>query len=395
MPPPGDRPLVRMPGGHEMPGEDNLRWSELVRLATRFGRLSELGAPAAVLAGEGAMLVAAFEAAVRGEASAQEPPSAEDAPSATTPSHEDGSCMEAADPTVPLQAAIARDGSILVQFAYAALHLAADGRVLDAFPTFGARLGLLSPDLRHALFSGLGGLHVRDLDARRWIDSLPDDLPCVTLDEGHEESYLVDPRRGLYRRLFEVADYPALEAISPDGRFVWVEDKERSGGVYEVERGVRVLVPEALAIGSPPLLERDGRLEEDADHERAPSHARTAALALAGGDRFLLAAHGVVSLDDRVMLRIAEPWPVVAFARAGDALLVVRRDVASWIDLQPLVVRRRFQLSDLHAALRLDGVAEGSDEERHALLLRYGGAWGLSRARAKKAPAPPKRVRVV
>lgn len=58
----------------------------------------------------------------------------------------------------------------------------------------------------------------------------PRPSPGLIADEDLERAQLVDVRTGRIARLPEVVDYPVLALVSPDGRWVWVEDKEGNGG---------------------------------------------------------------------------------------------------------------------------------------------------------------------
>jgi hypothetical protein len=415
VPPPGDRPLCVMPGGHAMPGVDTAVLARVIDASVRLGRLTELGAPEIILRLERRQLQQAFETLLR------RPRAAEDAWSLDAPADDDGGdawaeadgedappsagpSLEAAyvaplDPGRPLAAALLTDGSVLLQLAYVALHLARDGRIRDAFPTGELRLQCTSPDGRFALFDGMQ-LCARDLLARAWTAALPPDLPCVVMQEVNEAAILVDARAGRSRRLTELGDYPTVSVMSPDGRHLWIEDKEGSGGVFSAASSLLELAVPRLGLGDQtvPLLDASGRLLDpvesgrDADEDDAGGAGRAArALVLRPNDRFRLAYGPFVADDARVILTLAGPAPVVAFHHGGEELLAVRRDAAVLLDLsgRPRVALT-FDLTSIHEALRLPGLARrGGGAAADPLLVRFGGAWALAKATAAELRALP------
>ena len=66
-----------------------------------------------------------------------------------------------------------------------------------------------------------------------------DATPGVWFDESLERSFLFDDR-GRSIRLRDISDYPTIVGFSPDHRFVWVEDKHGSGGVFRTRDGALV-----------------------------------------------------------------------------------------------------------------------------------------------------------
>lgn len=234
IPPPGDRPLLAMPGGHAMPGADTMRYAGLLSRSVRLARLAELAAPEIILLHEYSLLQQSFERLLRGPRTASdlwdpEDEDEESAAGAAAAAPDGGPLLDATfgepiDPCLPLAAALLTDGSLIIQFPYAALHAERSGRIRDVFATGTARLQCTSPDGGFALFHGMGG-HVRDLVARKWTPQRPEGLPCVVMEESQESAILVDMKRGRSRRLTELGDYPTINVMSPDGRHVWVGDR--------------------------------------------------------------------------------------------------------------------------------------------------------------------------
>jgi hypothetical protein len=406
--PPGDRPLVSMPGGHAMPGPDNLAYSSLIERRNRMARLLELNAPEIILAHEAAAVnerFAALWAQMSGERSAtmaawqmdpdedeaQEGSDTPGSPVSIPPDDLEGSFTKPPDPTRPVSGAILEDGSVLLQYSYAILHIAKTGRILRVIPAVGHQILATTADSRHVLTQRIG-LHLYDLREGRWSTEVPDELPCVYMDEAQEQALLIDTKKGGGRMLHEVADYPDLYVSSPDGRFLWVEDKERSGGVFSAETALCVLLPGELRISEevPSVLRRDGtRLSFNDDAEdRWPERPTFCAIALARSDRFVLVDFGVVAIDDQPHLLLEPPLPAVALSRSGEQLLVFRRAeahlVTSW-NGEPLA---RFDVSALEADLALTALGKLPRKARQALLTKFGGTWGM-------AAAPPAEIAAV
>lgn len=398
--PPGDRPLVTMPGGHAMPGADNLAYASLVERRNRMLRLLELNAPEIILVHEAATLnerFAALYAQMRGEPAKtawhmdpdeDEPRNATEIPSGPVsipPDDLDGHFTKPPDPARPVGGAILEDGSLLLQYSYVILHIAKTGRILRAIPAVGHQILAATSDSRHVLTQRVG-LHLYDLREGRWITDVPSELPCVFMDEAQEQAILVDARKGGGRMLHEVFDYPDLYISSPDGRFLWVEDKERSGGVFSAETALCVLVPSEMRLAEdvPSVLRHDGtrlRLSDD-EQDRWPERPAWCAIALARSDRFVLVENGVVALDDKPILLLEPPVPVVALSRNGERLLVFRPAEAQLVALDDDVIVARYDVSVLRDALSLAPLGKLKRAAREALLMRFGGLWGLASAAA-------------
>ena len=402
--PPGDRPLLTMPGGHAMPGPDNLAYASLIDRRNQLIRLLELNAPEIILVHESAATgerLAALWAQMSGEPAKtawkldEGEDNTESGGGAETPMGPislpsgdiDGSFTRPPDPTRPVNGAILEDGSVLLQYSFVILHVAKTGRILRAIPALGHQILATSADGRYVLTRRMG-LHLYDLREGRWSTETPADLPCVFMDEALEQAFLVDAKKGGGRRLHELGDYPDLYVTSPDGRFLWVEDKERSGGVFSAESALRVLMPSEMRLSekTPSVLRRDGtRLRFDDDlEERWPERPTWCALALARSNRFVLVEFGVVAVDDRPVLLLDLPHPVVALSRDGDKLLVFRPDEAMIVSIwDGGRIFARFDVSGLRDDLSLTALGKLPRKMREALLTKFGGAWGLAAAPAQ------------
>jgi hypothetical protein len=402
--PPGDRPLVTMPGGHAMPGPDNLAYASLIEHRNRMLRLIELNAPEIIQVHEAATLnerFAALWARMSGEPAKtawevdreDDDEEGADKPAGpiTLPPEDVESFFtitKPPDPTRPVSGAILEDGSVLLQYSYVILHVSKTGRILRAIPAVGHQILATSADSRLVLTQRIG-LHLYDLREGRWSTEVPSDLPCVFMDEAQEQAFLVDAKKGGGRILHEVGDYPDLYTTSPDGRFIWVEDKERSGGVFSAETALCVLMPSEMRISEdlPSILRADGtRLTlEDEDQDRWSERPTWSAIALAPSDRFVLVESGVVAVDDRPRLLLEPPLPAVALSRDGDKLLVFRRAEALVVESVSGEPHARFDVSGLEADLALTPLGKLPKKTREALLIRFGGTWGL-------AAAPPSQI---
>lgn len=394
--PPGDRPLVTMPGGHAMPGPDNLAYSSLVERRNRMSRLLELNAPEIILVHEAAAVnerFAALYSQLSGEpakAAWQMDPDEDEArestpagPFSIPPDDLDGYFTKPPDPARPVGGAILEDGSVLLQYSYAILHVAKTGRILRVIPAVGHQILATTSDSRHVLTQRTS-LHLYDLREGCFTLDDPGELPCVYMDEAQEQALLVSARDGGGRMLHEVGDYPDLYVSSPDGRFIWVEDKERSGGVFSAETALCVLVPSELRVSEniPSVLRRDGTCLsfEEHDEDRWPERPTWCAIALAQSDRFVVVDFGVVALDDRPYLVLEPPLPAVALSRDGEHLLVFRRAEARVVGSLSGEPIARFDVSALEADLTLTALGKLSKKARQALLSKFGGTWGLAAA---------------
>jgi hypothetical protein len=351
--PPGDRPLVRMPGALRMPGPRTLDYVELVAGARRLHRLMELDAPGIILRNECAMLQATLDRLVTQPSGASRwADEKEGVGLDARPPDKEGFWISPPDPTRPVAAAFVDDESILVQFPFTVVHLDLEGQILDAFEAPSCELLGVDPDGRYALFHR-NGFHVRDLQEHAFLDRVPDAFPAVFMHEDHEMAFLVDARNKRSSRLRDVVDYPAFWALSPDGLHLWVEDKEGSGGIYGTDTALREAPGERLRCEfSFPLLGIDGRLEDEAYEEREPEYPFVCALALDEEDRFVTADGRVIARDGKVQMMLAPPAPVVAFSQSAEQALVVRRDHAAIVDLEEREVSARVTLGQLADELK-------------------------------------------
>lgn len=179
-----------------------------------------------------------------------------------------------------------------------------------------------------------------------------DDELATWFNEVYEESYLTRSD-GTFARLDEVIDYPRVSAFTPERAFVWVEDKEQSGGVFRVADAAlvgAVRVPE-LGWQGRPLFSSEGRVGElgeidewqEARWEALDDEPECeGALARDADGAWLFYAGGLLWRDTTPLCAFEPPVRVAAFdergerfaALIGTTLLVIRLAGA---ELQSLV----------------------------------------------------------
>lgn len=103
---------------------------------------------------------------------------------------------------------------------------------------------------------------ILDHEQGKWIGQYKG-LEMAYMEElGPEKAYLVDLERQQAIRLEEVIDYPLPSVRSRNGKYIWVEDKEALGGIYEARSGWLIFSPGFYGSGEePPFLTREGELQ--------------------------------------------------------------------------------------------------------------------------------------
>ncbi|MFS8065340.1 MAG: hypothetical protein ACMG6S_03105 [Byssovorax sp.] len=161
-----------------------------------------------------------------------------------------------------------------------------------------------------------------DLANGAWIARPKSDAtPGVWFNESLERSYLVGDR-GRSIRLRDLSDYPTIVGFSPDHRFVWVEDKHGSGGVFRTRDGALVTMrPGTNAnLGGLPRLTAAGALAV-AREEWSPSKKQeAAALVRTPRGTWMSFGEGVVSADWTPFLVLDGASRVAAFDTHGTRL---------------------------------------------------------------------------
>ena len=117
--------------------------------------------------------------------------------------------------------------------------------VAFSLPTKGELIGLSGGDYLLA-FRFLEHVLVYDLNAQKWLEHYGG-VDLVYIEElSPENAYLVDIKRQQTLLCEEVIDYPMPSIRTRDGKFIWVEDKEASGGIYDTDSGWPVFNPGGL-----------------------------------------------------------------------------------------------------------------------------------------------------
>lgn len=105
-----------------------------------------------------------------------------------------------------------------------------------------------------------------DLGAEKWKDAYKGLRFAFVEELGNERPYLVDISRQQAIQLEEILDYPMPPLRSGDGKFVWAEDKEAHGGIYDTETGWLIFSPGYFDSDlTPRLLTKAGELQALSD----------------------------------------------------------------------------------------------------------------------------------
>jgi hypothetical protein len=289
---------------------------------------------------------------------------------------------------------------LVLQLPYAIVHLERRGRVRGIYPGRALRKLIAVSRGGQVLFEGaLAGLAVLDPARRDYVDTMPEDLPCVIMFEAQEQAYISDLRRDRTRAIPDLGDYPTIDATSPDGRYLWTESKHGLGGIYEAATALRVCDVRRWEKSRPvPMLLGDRVVTPGGDDDdEGPPEGQRHALVGSGDGRFLVVDETMVLLDGEPLLVLDKP-AVVALHPAGAEVLVVRGTALTVVELSsPPRIVVRLDLSPLVPSLTLDGLGLGP-ERRAALVARFGSAHGVKNAgagdvEAAVGPAAAKRLR--
>lgn len=161
-----------------------------------------------------------------------------------------------------------------------------------------------------------------DLANGAWIARPKSDAtPGVWFDESLERSYLCDDR-GRSLRLHDVSDYPTLVVFSPDHRFVWVEDKHGSGGVFRTRDGALVTMRPGNddSLRGLPRLTAAGELAVARDGWSPAKKQDAAALVRTPRGTWMSFGEGVVSVNWTPFLVLDGASHVAAFDKHGTRL---------------------------------------------------------------------------
>jgi hypothetical protein len=305
----------------------------VINLAGRLARVIELSAPALIVALMRARLQAAFEKLI------------------DTLDGKPGAAFVAAEPMYfepigaqttrktaakgPCGAAFAGEHGVLVSRGNETVLVGPDAPP-RRYPTPVLRLYATSVDGKLALFkhARLGHHHLLDLETGSWLRAARDGFPRALVRADESGAHVADlPRQR--ERPVEVTDGPpALDATSPDNRFIWVADADDYGGIYEAASGDLVAWPVLAQLITVEETDR----ADDALRHLAAAFVRTPR------DTFCFFTGGRV-FDGEAELRlpegVGEPL-AAAFDQSGDRLLLAVRDEAVIVTLgeAPAIVAR-------------------------------------------------------
>lgn len=161
---------------------------------------------------------------------------------------------------VPLRLLDAENGSLWIQFPNRLTRFdLVESKVVQEIETLGELLGKTKTGkLAYRLH---GQLSLLDVETGKWVLDHSGEGFIYREDTESERATLVNFSTYQSLRLLEVLDYPICGVMDASGKYIWVEDKERQGGVYELETGCLVLSPGTFAFHDEPLfLNREGAL---------------------------------------------------------------------------------------------------------------------------------------
>jgi hypothetical protein len=372
------RPLVDADGGGQVPGPGDVRYQDLLA-ASHLLRLSD-GNALAHRALQTAFEVLYLQFASRGDRLAPHRrgvayhrhdvyawPDGVEAPRFSPPVVEEALDDARSRRPAGVTAVAFAGGRGLVCFPFATLLVDLEGgRVLRAHACGGLALEAVNARGTHALFRGVGAFHVLDLEAGRWVEEAPDDLPLWDVEVGADGISLHDLRRGARRRLHEVEDALGAVVAAPGHRYLLVEDVGGEGGIYRAG---------------------DGLLQAHARTLRRGAAEGPSALALARG-RWRVFQDGCVRDLGDPPRRVAKTR-IAAFDEGGERLLLATARELVCLELGAAPVERRFALSPLAPWLTLSTLPRLDAGRRRALLLRFGWLGGVAAATEAELASVP------
>lgn len=175
-----------------------------------------------------------------------------------------------------------------------------------------------------ALFTTGAGLAQFDLKNGNWRKGFIEDMNYVAQDYDADVGFLYDWENGQSLRLWRVPDNPAVEAYSADHRYLWLQDREGNGGVFDLASGLPV---------HPELVQYEEEIPEAEGSDLRPKPGKGAALGLLNG-KWLMFARNTLFYDGKPIFD-AE-WTVTAacFDASGTRLAISGIDKACVIELE-------------------------------------------------------------
>ncbi len=350
IPPPGVRGRSRSVHGRREHGVAETLWCRLVNLAVSAKRIFEIEAAPIVMMQQQFALQRAFEGIC--ELMTGTPPSlwqSERKPVeviAEPPAPWD-TAEEPLKPTDPIHAVFAGN-ALLISYRGALARLSLTGSAKGVYRAGGR---LVAATSTHAMFFRVNeawsdngprycrAVHVLDLKKGSWCSTLPDDCLGVVAEEDLEEVHLIDVRTGRTARLGELSDYPVVLTSSPDGKWIWAEDKNGAGGIFDAKTGLRHIDTEVPPRSSSQLWVAGARVRAAAESP----------VALHVGERdWSTLCRGVVRVNGEAVIAIEMPYLAAAFSADGRRLALVAKEHVDILSVAEPSVRVR---RDLRAVL--------------------------------------------
>jgi hypothetical protein len=329
--PAAERPLEVRDGGAFLPGRLDRAYARLLRARTKVERLAEMsrdddGVPVLV------WLFALRDQQLRFEevcAVAAGQTVDEWAPATVQFTPPERSEMDEVGPDDASGCAFAGE-DLLVTRGDETVRLRA-GVEVQRYPTPGARV--LCSDGKRALFASRSTVDhsLLELESGRWLDAPDGDFPPGVMVEELEVPFLVDLARARRTRAEALTDFPAHYVVSPDGKHVWLGDREGNTGIYRFDDGLPHLLLEEV--------EPDGDdLPVVGDAPEPESY--VGAFALARG-KWLLLDGELLRRGDEPVARIRIPATCAAFDQDGKRLALVLKSEVVVLDVsgKPRIVR--------------------------------------------------------
>lgn len=203
----------------------------------------------------------------------------------------------------------------------------------------------------HLYYSYLSGISILDLSTGKWLKTFPDKGFRYLDTSLFDEPCLIDLEHKRAIRLLEVREAPKIAVPCRDGQYLWVQDGEANGGIYQLETGWLVVDFGFLDLEEdPPFLTREGDLlrlsvaameimEEELEKSALEylrmdvgEEAQPFALALEVGSWWIF-AFNTLWIDFKAVWRTDMPVTAAGFAPGSRTLVLGNRDEIRTFDL--------------------------------------------------------------
>jgi hypothetical protein len=174
-----------------------------------------------------------------------------------------------------------------------------------------------------ALFTTGAGLGQFNLKNGNWQKGFISDMNYVAQDYDADVGLLCDWANGHALRLWRVPDNPWVEAYSADHRYLWLQDREGNGGVFDLFSGLPV---------HPMFAENEEEIPDTGEAGQHPAPGRGAALGLYK-EKWLMFANNILFYAGKPIFE--SEWEVTAacFDPSGTRLAMSGVEKACIIEL--------------------------------------------------------------